>query len=355
MLEKNEELVKQQQIQTQKQQEQQKQKQDVDIYRQQALASQKAEGSIVYQDWVQEEWLQTEEIPEQVLDNKVREHFQNAHSGSKVGFFERTKAKKESKQKFRNAVRANRARFVVFDEMKTAMDPVQAEYEIAKKNISDTGYTRDIKELVGLIDTDEKKKEYMKKAGSKDEADRVEALTPFMKQFMEMDETFFAQFNVNSDEEIIAKYKQSFSLFNAAWVMSKMSGNYKQYGGQLSEEELVNIKSAALALQTVKVKYEREMNRMQNPYYIMMRKSSFENKGKRFYDKLRAKIERKFEQTGEDDDALSSYISYQESKTESKGEGRDDQGMPRFDLNNAQAMYKMTKADVTQKGGDVSW
>lgn len=340
-------VEKQQEIQTQVQVQEQKQSDKLDVYREQAKRQQKS--SVVNQGWVQKEWLETEEIPETAIEEQVAKHYEQARSGKKIGFFERSKAKKNVKQKFKTGVKANKAMTQFFVDGVTDYQVVEQEYKEGMKNVSDTGYYRDLKEIVPIFKTDQEKKDYMKKATSKDNADRVEALKPAIEQFCNVKEEDLAKFNVTSDEDIINNYVKYRPILQVGWCASAIIDSYKKFGGTLTKEQEWNAKSYIMTLETIKVYYEIELKRMQNPYHIMLRKEAYLDKGSKFLDKKCKEIAYNEDFLGKTDDELKEYNDWCEKYWDTKGKERDNLKAPAFHGQDILKVFRMNKADLASK------
>ena len=335
-------VEKQQEIKTQVQ-ENKKEKKQLDVYRDQAKSQQK--NSLVNQDWVQKEWLEKEEIPDTVIEEQVAKHYEQARSGKKIGFFERSKAKKQVKKKFKTGMKAHKAMTQFFVEGKTDLQVAEKEYKEGMKNV-DEGYWRDIKEFVPMFETDKEKKDYIKKATSPDQETRAKALQPIIEQFCNVKEEDLTKFNVSSDEDIIANYVKLRPILSSSWVASKMSDSYKSFGGTLTEEQELNMKAYVMTLQTIKIYYEQELKRMQNPYHIMLRKEAFLDKGLDFVNNKIDAMEEEELYTGVIDNALAEYGKLCAYYLQNKDKERDSSHNPAFHGNDILKVFQMNKADI---------
>ena len=311
------------------------------------LAGQQNNFSVaVVTDWVKDEWLTGEKVPEEVVEKQIEEAYRICY-GTEIGEKEKEKLKKDFQKRFDESVRASKAfqqyYYYSQDNMPRSKN---AGVKTFKENKQDDLF-RDLLNVVCIMKdkTTEDKEKYIRDIGEAEtKSEQAGLLKPVIEKAFEMKD--FSKFEYKDDEEMLVKYNLYADEFNYGFVLSKMTDHYIELGGELTKEQLDHCKAVAYTLQSIKTVIENRIHIIASPYY-----STFGDQGQELIKLGKEEYNEKYdERSAATNEYLEDYldsrqIAYKESKSK-----RDSSGYGAFHGDNGNEMFKLTLEKVKQKG-----
>lgn len=311
------------------------------------LAGQQNNFSVaVVTDWVKDEWLSGEKVPEEVVEKQIKEAYRICY-GEEIGEKEKEKLKKDFQKRFEKSVRACKAFQQYYYYSQDNMPKSgNAGVKTFKENRQDDLF-RDLLNVVCIMKdkTTEDKEKYIREIGEAEtKSEQASLLKPVIEKALEMKD--FSKYEYKDDEEMLTKYNLYADEFNYGFVLSKMTDHYIELGGELTKEQVEHCKSVAYTLQSIKTVIENRIHIIGSPYY-----STFGEQGQELIklnkDEYNEKYDERSAATNEylEDYLDSRQIAYKESKSK-----RDNSGYGAFHGDNGNEMFKLTLEKVKQKG-----
>ena len=311
------------------------------------LAGQQNNFSVaVVTDWVKDEWLSGEKVPEEVVEKQIKEAYRICY-GEEIGEKEKEKLKKDFQKRFEKSVRACKAFQQYYYYSQDNMPKSgNAGVKTFKENRQDDLF-RDLLNVVCIMKdkTTEDKEKYIREIGEAEtKSEQASLLKPVIEKALEMKD--FSKYEYKDDEEMLTKYNLYADEFNYGFVLSKMTDHYIELGGELTKEQVEHCKSVAYTLQSIKTVIENRIHIIGSPYY-----STFGEQGQELLklnkDEYNEKYDERSAATNEylEDYLDSRQIAYQEIKSK-----RDKSGYGAFHGDNGNEMFKLTLEKVKQKG-----
>lgn len=178
-----------------------------------------------------EKWLQEyeEEVPEQVLNEKITAAYAKAHKNAKIGKIERYKAKKEFKKKYKTAKAIRKVRQIVPPSPSDTPNDIAPEQ--IQKNIKAT--------------------------------------------FEEMKTLDVKQFEYANDQVFLERYETDRATLLKGEHLEKQIQQFKEAGGFLDSNREANILVLSQTFKQLLAQQNARLDRLSNPYYLMLREKDF--------------------------------------------------------------------------------
>ena len=351
-------------------------------------ANQRVNLSVAVCDWIKPEWIESGEIPEDVMEEKIREHYKLTRGEEEeIDENELAKLKENFKKRFGESVMAAKTYQMSYYHLGDEDVAHNAE-EQKKINGSKIGggggYYRDLKNGVYGLDyltkeekeerisdiadnlsqktTLERELEELRQAEKKDvnAIDQKEMeieennkefeklMKPIIQKGIDMRD--FSKYEFKDNEEMLAKMGMFTEELNYGFCLSSLTDSMYASDAGLSDEEYIRAKACSLTLQSVKALYDNTAYELMSVFHFTLDDSYYQEASQQ----EKKEIIDNYSITDSDDlDCATKYITNHESIIEDRKATYDSQGNPVFHGNDIQKVYELclekAKEDLQRK------